>query len=78
MTEKEIEKIMKDFIMKMFSSEGDVSSKRVAGILSLVMAIILGFIDAYGHKISDYVFNGLLLFSAATFGLTVADSFIKK
>lgn len=69
---------MKEFFKNLFSDSGSVSSKRFAGILALVTAIALGFVDTYGHKISDYVFNGFLLFAAGALGLTIADNLIKS
>jgi len=68
---------MLDFFKKMFSDSGDVSSKRFVGILALLVAIILGFVDTYGYKISEAVFNSFLLYSAGALGLTIADNFIK-
>ena len=69
---------MLDFFKKLFSDSGDVSSKRFVGILALLVAIILGFIDTYGHKISEAVFNSFLLYSAGALGLTIADNYIKN
>jgi|APCry1669189440_1035222.scaffolds.fasta_scaffold43264_3 hypothetical protein len=68
---------MLDFFKKLFSDSGDVSSKRFVGVLALFVAIVLGFIDTYGHKISEAVFNSFLLYSAGALGLTIADNFIK-
>jgi len=40
--------------------------------------LILGYLDTYGHKVTEFVYNGLMMFSAATFGLTVVSSLTKK
>jgi formate hydrogenlyase subunit 3/multisubunit Na+/H+ antiporter MnhD subunit len=69
---------MLDFFKKMFSDSGEVSSKRFAGILALLIAIVLGFVDTYGHKVSEPIFNSFLLYSAGALGLTIADNFIKS
>ena len=69
---------MKEFFKNLLSDSGSISSKRFAGILALVTAISLGFIDTYGHKISDYIFDGFLIFAGSSLGLTIADNLIKS
>lgn len=71
-------KEFKEFILKILSGESDVSSKRLAGLVALGTAIILSFIDTFGHKINEHLFDGFLLFAAASLGLTIADNWINK
>ena len=67
-----------NFIKLLLSDSGQISSKRFAGITALLNAVVLGYIDTYGHKITEFVFDGFIMFSAAAFGLTVVSSFTKK
>lgn len=69
---------MKEFIKKLLSDSGDVSSKRFAGVVALGTSIVLSFIDTFGNKINEHLFDGFLFFAAASLGLTIADNFIKS
>lgn len=69
---------MMEFIKKMFSDSSEVSSKRVAGIFTLVNAIIIGYISLYKKDGNQYVFDGLLMYSASMLAATVVTSLFQK
>lgn len=68
---------MKEFINKLLSDSGDVSSKRFAGLISLSSAILLSLIGII-KSVNEHFFDGFLFFSAASLGLTIADNYISK
>ena len=69
---------MMEFIRKMFSDSSEVSSKRVAGIFTLVNAIVIGYISLYKKDGPQYVFDGLLMYSASMLAATVVTSLFQK
>jgi len=62
------------FIKDMFSSSGEVSSKRVAGILALLCAII----GIYCALLSQTAFDSLLMYSATLLSASVVTSIFNK
>lgn len=61
----------KDFWSKLLNpNDGTVSSKTFGGVLSLVIALVLALSNTYfGMPVQEFIFLGLLGFSAACFGL---------
>jgi hypothetical protein len=73
---------MKNFIKSMFTDEnGQVSSKRVAGMLCVVALVITLVADVFTHgefKPSDTLVNTIGLFAFGALGLTSIYKFIKN
>lgn len=69
---------MIEFIKNMFSGNSEVSSKRVAGIIALFNAIIIGYISIYNKQVPQYVFDGLLMYSASILATTVITTMFQK
>jgi len=65
------------FFSKMISEDKEVSSKRVAGIFSLINGIILAYLSIK-FDIKEWVFNGLLTFSGVALGLTTINQIFEK
>jgi hypothetical protein len=61
----------------MISEDKEVSSKRVAGIFSLINGIILAYLSIK-FDIKEWVFNGLLTFSGVALGLTTINQIFEK
>lgn len=57
------------FIKQLLSNDGQVSSKRFAGIAAFVNAIVLGYLP----NTKQFVFEGFLMFSAAVLGVTIFE-----
>ena len=62
-----------DFLKHLLSDSGLISSKRFAGLLALISAIVLGYLP----NTKQFVFEGLLWYSAAVLGITIAEKFKK-
>lgn len=62
------------FIKDMFSSGSEVSSKRVAGILALICAII----GIFGSLIAQTAFDSLLMYSATLLSASVVTTIFNK
>lgn len=65
------------FIKKMVSNDKEVSSKRVAGLFSLLNGIILAYLSIK-YDIKEWAFNGLLTFSGIALGLTTINQIFEK
>ena len=66
---------VKDMIKNLLSDSNDVSHKRLIGLISFIVLIILSFFSAYGHKTDD---NFVYIFASLTGGesiLTVIEKF---
>ena len=62
-------------IKNLLSDSNDVSHKRLIGLISFIVLIILSFFSAYGHKTDD---NFVYVFASLTGGesvLTVIEKF---
>jgi hypothetical protein len=57
------------FIKHLLSNDGQVSSKRFAGIAAFLNAIVLGYLP----NTKQFVFEGFLMFSAAVLGVTIFE-----
>jgi len=62
------------FIKDMFSGGSEVSSKRVAGMLSLLCAII----GIFSALLSQTAFDSLLMYSATLLSASVVTSIFNK
>ena len=62
------------FIKDMFSGKGEVSSKRVAGILALICAII----GIFASLLAQTAFDSLLMYSATLLSASVVTSIFNK
>jgi hypothetical protein len=71
---------MKKFFMELLSANSPLSSKRFAGLLTLLSCIILAFTAAFKSNgiCPDTMYNGLLLVVAGLFGFNMAESIFKK
>lgn len=72
---------MKDFLKDMFSSEGNVSSKRVAGLLCMLVFIIIVLLSYFKNKELANSVETLVLTCAyigtALLGMGLGDRFRK-
>lgn len=57
------------FLKHLLSNDGHVSSKRFAGIVAFINAIVLGYLP----NTKQFVFEGFLMFSAAVLGVTIFE-----
>lgn len=57
------------FLKQLLSNDGQISSKRFAGLLAFVNAIVLGYMP----NTKQFVFDGFLMFSAAVLGVTIFE-----
>ena len=65
------------FLKKMVSNDKEVSSKRVAGLFSLLNGVVLAYLSIK-YDIKEWAFNGLLGFSAIALGLTTINQIFEK
>ena len=65
------------FLKKMVSNDKEVSSKRVAGLFSLLNGVVLAYLSIK-YDIKEWAFNGLLSFSAIALGLTTINQIFEK
>ena len=66
---------VKAMIKNLLSDSNDVSHKRLIGLISFIVLIVLSFFSAYGHKTDD---NFVYVFASLTGGesiLTVIEKF---
>jgi hypothetical protein len=68
---------MMQFLKKMVSNDKEVSSKRVAGLFSLLNGIVLAYLSIK-YDIKEWAFNGLLTFSGIALGLTTINQIFEK
>jgi hypothetical protein len=68
---------MMQFIKKMVSDDKEVSSKRVAGLFSLLNGVVLAYLSIK-YDIKEWAFNGLLTFSGIALGLTTINQIFEK
>jgi hypothetical protein len=62
------------FIKDMFSGSGEVSSKRVAGLLALLSAII----GTFCALLSQTAFDSLLMYSATLLSASIVTTIFNK
>lgn len=68
---------MMKFIKDMFSENSEASSKRVAGIFALVNAVVFGYVALF-KAVPQWVFEGLLMYSASILATTIVTSIFQK
>jgi hypothetical protein len=68
---------MMQFVKKMVSDDKEVSSKRVAGLFSLLNGVVLAYLSIK-YDIKEWAFNGLLTFSGIALGLTTINQIFEK
>jgi lipoprotein signal peptidase len=67
---------MKEFIKKMLSTDGEVSSKRVAALFTLLNMIVLAYIATFtsADKVAPkFMYDALALIVGGGLGLTVIE-----
>ena len=67
---------MKDFFIKMLSSDGKISSKRFSAFFTLVNIIVLTYIATFLSKENqtpEFMFDALALIAGGGLGLTVIE-----
>ena len=72
---------MKDFFIKMLSSDGKISSKRFSAFFTLVNIIILTYIATFLSKENqtpEFMFDALALIAGGGLGLTVIEKIFSK
>lgn len=70
---------MKDFIKKLLSSEGEVSSKRTVTLIAFVL-LIIGFISNlyWDFTIEEFIYSSIMYIVIAGLGITGAEKFAPK
>lgn len=72
---------MKDFFIKMLSSDGKISSKRFSAFFTLVNIIILTYIATFlseAKQTPEFMFDALALIAGGGLGLTVIEKIFSK
>lgn len=72
---------MKEFFIKMLSSDGKISSKRFSAFFTLVNIIILTYIATFLSKENqtpEFMFDALALIAGGGLGLTVIEKIFSK
>jgi hypothetical protein len=72
---------MRDFFIKMLSSDGKISSKRFSAFFTLVNIIILTYIATLispEKKTPEFMFDALALIAGGGLGLTVIEKIFSK
>jgi len=72
---------MKDFFIKMLSSDGKISSKRFSAFFTLVNIIVLTYIATFLSKenqTTEFMFDALALIAGGGLGLTVIEKIFTK
>lgn len=71
---------MKEFIKNMLDADSSTSSKRFAGILSLLTCIGLAIVATVKSKgiTPEFMYDGILMFAAGIFGVTGMEKIFTK
>jgi lipoprotein signal peptidase len=72
---------MKEFFIKMLSSDGKISSKRFSAFFTLVNIIVLTYIATFLSKENqtpEFMFDALALIAGGGLGLTVIEKIFSK
>jgi hypothetical protein len=72
---------IRKFLYDMFSSKGELSSKRVSAVFTLVNVIILAYIATFrndDHITPEFMFDALCLIAGGGLGLTVIEKIFDK
>lgn len=72
---------MKKFFYDMFSAKGELSSKRVSSVFTLVNIIVLAYVATFrndDHITPEFMFDALCLIAGGGLGLTVIEKIFDK
>lgn len=71
---------MKEFLKKMLSADGEISSKRVASLFVLLNVVIMAYVASLKNNgvLPEYMFNALCLIIGGGLGLTSIEAIFKK
>ena len=72
---------MKKLFYDMFSSKGELSSKRVSSVFTLVNIIVLAYVATFrndDHITPEFMFDALCLIAGGGLGLTVIEKIFDK
>ena len=72
---------MKKFFYDMFSAKGELSSKRVSSVFTLINVIVLAYIATFrndDHITPQFMFDSLCLIAGGGLGLTVIEKIFDK
>lgn len=71
---------MKEFLKKMLSADGEISSKRVASLFVLLNVVIIAYVASLKNNgvLPEYMFNALCLIVGGGLGLTSIEAIFKK
>ena len=71
---------MKEFITKMLSADGEISSKRIASLFVLLNVVVLAYVASFKNQgvLPEYMFNALCLIVGGGLGLTSLETIFKK
>lgn len=68
----------KEIIHNIFSTNGNLSFKRVGSGVTLVVLLVLAFISTYTeYKTPDYIYDWLVIIVITGFGGTAVENIIK-
>ena len=68
-----------NWINKLLSSDGVVSSKRFAGIFTLINILVFCYLAIFGKtQLPEYMFEGICLLTGGLLGVTVFENIFKK
>jgi len=72
--------IFRQFLDSLLLGEKNTSSKRFAGLLSLITALLIALIATVknGGNVPQFIYDGLLFYSASAFGLTSVEKIFGK
>jgi len=70
---------MKDFLKRMLSSDGEISSKRTVTLLAFIL-VIAGFISNlyWDFTVEEFMFSSVMYIVIAGLGITGAEKFAPK
>jgi hypothetical protein len=69
----------RQFMMNMLGSEGEVSSKRVIGLASFIMILIIAVVDLLTkYVVTEFIFDGLMYIVLGAFLSNVLEAFGKR
>lgn len=75
---------MKNFFKKLISDDNTINERSFVGVISFAMMILAFLVDIvtgiFGKKlvIEEFIFNGFLMLTSVTFGLTIAGKIFNK
>lgn len=71
---------MKEFFKKLFSADGEISSKRVASLFVLINVVVMAYVASLKNNgiLPEYMFNALCLIIGGGLGLTSVEAIFKK